>query len=653
MNFPRFIFTVFFIALLAGTASENTFARNNCSKVKCFKHNIQLQLSDSLGYPVPGTEFWITLEILKMGPLVTIQIPLINFQTGQRANAPGEATPPFLEGGYLYTSKGFLPEKLRPSQLVPHSIVAASNNGLSPVFSFDQAPDTLPLPPAGYIVQVTNAGALVIQSAGTFGNIIAPGPQILMPTTISYFVNRKQKLCKNKILSRGFTNTTEFTSSAADNGFRDSHVNDAFDGVAAWAWTDNSMVEDKTNGIMNVMVAIGHTNKKGKLKVADPIQLTNLEPGVMAWDTAVAINRTNKDNIIVSYGHVNNNTGENLLYRAVSFDGGKTWPENGPLNVQPLDGFTDARGVSSDKFGNIWYNSTTFEQLYSPPIFYVSTDQGVTFQQVFVAPDPGAPNRNYDYPQFCFGVDGNGNYGLHFQCTLINSLFPQNQTPTVGFIPINGLGSFGAPQFTELTGFQNSAVESNLTASSNGNVWFQGIPNYRAAYTYVSPVDILFKAGGPIDENYAGAWHSIIFNDDAFQNNTPTTLSQPVKGYIAHSTQSIIYDEARQALYAIVAAQEPDYSQNMRIYFSISRDNGQTWSNPIDISSSNFANRGYQSMALDEITGDLLFGWYDGRNDPTFKSVEYFAGILPAKALDRLVSELPLSNPHYTVPSAA
>ena len=84
----------------------------------------------------------------------------------------------------------------------------------------------------------------------------------------------------------------------------------------------------------------------------------------MAWDTAVAINRTNKNNIVVSYGVIDNiaiRLGTALPYRAVSFDGGKTWPINGPTNIQPTGtsrSFGDNRGVSSDKYGNIWYGTT-------------------------------------------------------------------------------------------------------------------------------------------------------------------------------------------------------------------------------------------------------------------------------------------------------
>ena len=43
-------------------------------------------------------------------------------------------------------------------------------------------------------------------------------------------------------------------------------------------------------------------------------------------------------------------------------------------------------------------------------------------------------------------------------------------------------------------------------------------------------------------------------------------------------------------------------------------------------------------MALDPKTGDLIFGWYDGRNDPTYKSVQYFGARISAKELDKMVA---------------
>jgi hypothetical protein len=207
----------------------------------------------------------------------------------------------------------------------------------------------------------------------------------------------------------------------------------------------------------------------------------------------------------------------------------------------------------------------------------------------------------------------------------------------------------------------------DLTASMDGRVWFQGVeaPSFENSgtdtpYNYVQPLSTLFKSPGPIDQNYAGPWHYAIWN--AVQDNTdplppssPTPLgviSQPYLGYFSPA-QCILFDDKRQALYAVMSIRSPDYSQNMRIFFIISRDSGQTWSAPIDISTTDFANRGFPSMALDEVTGNLVFGWYDGRHDKSYQSVEYYGAVLEAKKLDKLVKSIPVSYTFFTLPSAA
>lgn len=643
--------------------------------IKFVQHQIQLQLCDSLGFPVEGTAFWVTLDLIKEGPIVTVQLPAINFETGQASNFPQEhQLPPqnLVPGGYLYTVKGFLPEEFRPNELLPHSIVAASNNGLSAPFSFTQPINQLPQPPVGYLVQVTHAGALVIQCAGTFGNIIPPGPQILLPSALTYVVKPREKLRKNFILSKGATDTSQFPAAlSAVDSLRDSHVNDAFDHVFAWAWTDNSTVANKSDGTMNVMVSIGEV-KNGKLYVGKPIQLTDFSPGAYAWDTAIAINRSDKNNIVVSWAVGNL---PSIPYRAVSFDGGKTWPHNGPTNIQPTSSAAaDNRGVSADKFGNIWYGTTNLHDpagnYVDQPTFWISTDGGVTFSVAYTAPlppsfDPEFHFFYYDFPQFCFGGDGKGNYGLHFQ-SCMGDIVTGDAFPTVGFIPITGLGMLGTPSFTHLPEFTNSVLESPLTASEDGRVWFHGFAGpgavgnpYPVPYTFINAGVLLFKSPGAIDENYSGRWQSVLFNQQniqyygaqplqggAFPYPITNTKSQSTTGFFP-TVQDILFDDKRQALYACCTFQSPDDSQNMRIALIVSRDNGQTWSNPIDVATTDFANRGFASMALDSVSGHLVFGWYDGRNDKTYKSLEYFGAVFPAKKLDKLIKGIPLSNPLF------
>lgn len=633
------------------------------------QHKIQFQIADGYGVPIPNTQFWVTLEILKQNEYVTIQFPTINFQTV--ATNPDDPYGPFPSGS-LFTSDGFLPKKLRPNTLVTQGMLVASNNGVSETFSFTQNPSSLPKPPVGYILTISTLGAITIQGSGAFMNLIPLGAQILLPTDISYILRPKSILKNNYIIDATFTNTTQFTNPfSADDAIRDSHVSDAFDNVVALTWTGNGNIADKTNGILNVFVAIGKVKKDGTLKMRDPIQLSNLVSGFLAWDTAVAINRKDKKNIIVSYGVINEaerllpvpTSVESFTYRAVSFDGGKTWHVNGRTNIQPTGfiapdiagGFGDNRGVASDKFGNIWYLTTnhydTFGININQPTFWISIDGGKTFSVAYTAPAIPPELLDifiYDYVQYCFGGDGLGNYGINWTADYGNQI-TGDIYPAVGFIPITGPNQFdaNAATFAVLTSLINTNTTADITASADGRVWHQGYPNIYAIFTPNTPLVTTFKSPGAIDANYAGPWQ---FGSD---NNIAMTISQPVAGYLPESVQSIIYDETRQALYALTTLfPESLSSNNMRLVFTISRNNGQTWSNYINIANSNEGNRGFQSMALDTVTGNLVFGWYDGRNDSNFTSLQYFGAVITAKTLDKLVNKIPLSEPIYTLPPA-
>jgi hypothetical protein len=614
------------------------------------KHQIQLQSTDAFYDLIPDTQFWVELTIVKNGPLVTIQLPVINFQIS--SSNPDDFN---IVGGYLVTVDGYLPADLRPSDIAYRSYVAPSGTGLSLPGSFTNY--DLPLPVAGYILSLSNDGGITISGAGTFGNLIPPGFQIMLPTDITYVVEPHLRLAKNTTLSTGFTNIANFTNPGAlDDDLRDTHVNDAFGGVAGWTWSDNSMVADQTNGTTNAVVAIGSVDSAGNLRVNPPVQLTDFGPEILAFDTAVAINRTNKNNIVVSYGVVDHSVSPALSYlaRAVSFDGGKTWPENGPLNIQGTgnpSAFGDARGVGADKYGNIVYSATnrydSDGNFIGQPFFANSIDGGITFELLYTVPAP-ADGFEYDYPQFCFGGDGLGNYGLLFVADIYN----QNVgdiNPVVGFIPITGLGQFGAPVFANLLSIINQNILVGITASADGRNWIFGLDD--ASGGNLEAFGMIFKSPGALDVNYAGPWLYIVADFyNAFESSQPGH-----SGFILDAIQSNIYDDQRQALYGLIANPfMPDNPQDMRLYFSISRDNGQTWSSEIDIANTNLGNRGYQSMALDTVTGDLYFGFYDGRNGgPEFQSLEYMAAVIPAAQLDELVNKIPLTDPLYSVPSSA
>jgi hypothetical protein len=389
-----------------------------------------------------------------------------------------------------------------------------------------------------------------------------------------------------------------------------------------------------------------------------PVQITDLPEDALVWDTAIAINRLDPSNIVVSYGYINFN-GESGLCRAVSFDFGQTWggvfdginslPTNGFLSDQPHGGFGDARGVSADKDGNFWYGATENDR-NEAPIFYISTNGGIDFEFAFIAPTDFIPTKSgtYDYPQYCFGYDDKDNYGVYYVVDFADDA--GDKTTQVGFIPSDASIQ---PTVTFLPQLLNSIEFAGITASDDGRVWLYGNPDTNG--TPISPAVVSFKSTGSLNENYAGVWQvaEINFFDLLYTGSLQPSgvVSQPVLGFIQTSMQSIIYDDKREALYAIATQQVPNESQDMRIFFTISRDNGQTWSKPLNINNDNFANRGFQSMALDTERGDLVFGWYDGRNDDNFEALDYYGAVIPAATLDKLVKAIPLSNPTYIVPA--
>lgn len=608
-----------------------------CRKNCVIEHEFRLAPSLRFGATSESEEFAVTSKITvdyyKCVKRVTIDFPAINFQIL-------ETNPRF--GGFVVTTSGFLCSDLRPTGTVPRSIVAASYDGALPYINFTIP--GLPTPIPGYIMQIDNGGALTIAGAGTPGTALFFGRHAVLPCSISYIVECVDGLDKNIILSDGFTNTTQFIDTrAANNGIRDSHVNDAFNNVVAWCWQDNSMIVDKTNGSSNVIVSIGQVINY-KIKNIVKTQLTNYSNTIRPFDTAIAINRTNSDNLVASWGYVGLNALENKRLYSYSFDGGVTWSAPGSVSFPGLsDDFGDCVGVKSDKYGNFWYGFSIRSVDSITPAYAVSTDGGITFQLIYTGPTIPPLPFGYDYPQYCFGNKATGEYGLYFYTNFNDQT---GRTPFVGFIPIPVTGPVPiatADAGTLLPKIRNQIFSADIAASDDGRVWFYG-PNTNQFG--VGGVNTVYKSPGEIFENYAGPWVNTVT-----KNTIPTNFlnpwfdSQPVRGYISCSIKSVIYDNKRQALYGLCAQSVPTTTQNMRINLTISRNNGQTWSDPFEISTSHHNNRGFQSMALDTNTGNLVFGWYDGRNDPTKTGIEYFAAILKAKKLSKLVKAIPLTNP--------
>jgi glucose uptake protein GlcU len=68
---------IFAIAGLSIVSTQNADAKKSDSHARFVKHVITLQLADSLGFPVSGTQFDVTITLVKIGSQVTVYLPMI------------------------------------------------------------------------------------------------------------------------------------------------------------------------------------------------------------------------------------------------------------------------------------------------------------------------------------------------------------------------------------------------------------------------------------------------------------------------------------------------------------------------------------------------------------------------------------------------
>jgi len=113
----------------------------------------------------------------------------------------------------------------------------------------------------------------------------------------------------------------------------------------------------------------------------------------------------------------------------------------------------------------------------------------------------------------------------------------------------------------------------------------------------------------------------------------------------------LIYDDYLGALYALYNTRVTYSTQNVNIILIISRDNGQTWCDPIYIRTETIGNAYMQQLCLDPVTGSLCISWFDGRVDPTnFKLLQWYCSIITRAQLIEYIGDIPYFNPKYINP---
>lgn len=446
----------------------------------------------------------------------------------------------------------------------------------------------------------------------------------------------------------------------------------------AFTFADNSGPNQTT--ITKCVVAVGDVvphSGKPRLKftvpqhVYDPSTLGYGNGWYAGVESDVAINPTNKNNIVllspvavsgIPLSAPVPNTHFPLVAEYTN-DGGLTW--SGPIRIDDTNQRrfrSDAR-LRADSFGNFWMIYANFGPLYDPVndtgasmLVLVSSDGGATWNQVAEFLPPEDDTEGFDYPMLDEGGDGNGGKAMYFSWVYATDTTQGNVTflNYMAAIPVTGLGSFGAPvvinDFPQLDNFLSFG---NIIATNNGTVFFAA-PDSLGTYGGFGPPLIglenhnylIFHEGGlnnftpeGFSERRLIEYDTIGFNDDSAQHNV---IWQTPRGILSSvQTQGLAYDEVRGRLYALVLSekkpinvQDPAQANEhfnkgiMNLVWSY--NNGQTWTDPIPIRDTDIGQAGICTLNLDPTTGNLVFGWYDPREDPEQQQeIKWYATIIP------------------------
>ena len=562
-------------------------------------------------------------------------------------------------GGYLTTLAGVLPKELWPSE--EQAYLVSVKQGCK----------------CSYLTYLIDTwGQLSIRQPGINNGIIPPN--VLNVTSEVTLYVPKYKKCLPDIAPKNFIMDSEFINYSltanGDVGYRDSHVNDSFKNIQAFCWSKNYDPTDYTNSTQDVMVCIVHDG------VADtPINLTHtfitnilstLPPGSLTviFDTAVAINRKNPKNIIVSFGLIIITPTDLFLpaYIVRSDDAGKAGSWTQPFVMYP-DNPTmiagDCRGTAADDKGNFWFSTNQYNNTFTSLdiYFYYSSNGGSTWILAFNTIDgsnstfPGL--TGYDYPQYCFGQDGEGNYVLWWGADFDTVSLNIDNTPRMGKIPIYGLGEIGTGTYIIMNKIINTQQYCHMSVSAEGEIIMASTNMTVNSLSYntsgLSPMLFYRKKAGPLTQDLLEGPFTIFSH---MQQMWKSVIAYPVESYsfFPISVTGIIQDHKRKTIYVCLNPQ-PSYnypngtqSQDYETFLIVSVDNGVTWSPKIDISSTVNQNRGYSSMTLDEAEGALYFGWYDARNNQMsppsgvlpYSGTQRFWAKISSKKLDKYVNKL-------------
>lgn len=331
---------------------------------------------------------------------------------------------------------------------------------------------------------------------------------------------------------------------------------------------------------------------------------------------------------------------------ATTCNGGKTWSSKPwDVNIFPdIFKHGDSR-VIFDTFGNNWLVtlSAPVSNLTGPLnlSIAVSTDGGKTYIPVTTLPAPAGFDFGIDYPQLVAGSDGQNGFGVYITVDLIDNA-SNTIAPSIIFIPVTGLGGYGAPVLYKLKALTNLTQNGSPAISKNGDLYISYLNIPPTATSTFTNLLVVIPGGivGVSNGNIQGPFVVAATNMQATSPVTGLTSIefQPQRGVGSNTFSAAVFDDSRNRIYIFYADIIPAGSQDMSLFLKWSDDMGVTFNGPIMINDVTENNRCLQSIARDPKKGNLFFTWYDCRDDNTNQTGRYFGAVISAKELEELMT---------------
>ena len=564
--------------------------------------------------------------------LVHLRLPALQFYMEYPPGTPVQ--------GYLRSLPNTsIDWKFWPQELTGQAIAAPCISGSLPMcYSY------LVLPDGSVTLQLQDGSPLPASADGH-----------RVPATAITYVLPPNRRCspENVKLTTGPTSIVGSAMDAHDMDFLDYYSMDAaYDddtGLVrfAFAWPDNSdepsaVPRDHTNIAVRVVDVDPDGGSTVWSSMVVALQATDL---IFYADAKIAIDPNDVDHIVIHAGradwHYASGAVNNFYtVTTVSTDGGATWAA--PVQPWAPNLFPSDPWLVIDGFGNCFASASVAVVAGNPYGPYglsivVSVDGCATFaSQIVSVPTSDLPGDGYiASPRMSFGPDGTGIAGssaLWFVGLDVHGSTP-NRYPTIGYLPVTGLGTYGAPYSTQtipqIPSGPNPYEQLQVLVNPNsGAVYFYGaLMGDPSTYgdgaqvaMWVNPTGTVGFVGPVIRPR-----RDVQYSNMNAPNGLPVSTWQPSRGLLGLGGAA--YDALNDVMCYVGLDMRVALSNTTFVAISCTENEGQSWSAQL------VANGYFQgdfaampSIAMSQ--GATAVMWLDPRNSDDGTTIDTYAAVI-------------------------